>query len=194
MSGMHKHDLLGECNADHHPIERFTRECCADCFNPECTRSLSGKTKFDHRVSNWFERFFGDQDRMDSGDPRFPRISAQKFIMIDPGLTGRTPEVGGGSAWLDPRQVEEPPPRTDLAKVPPTRTVEPELPASIPVRRSVPQQLLLANVPVQSHQLIQAPPSANSAPSPKDPWSGPVPEPKVEETIVQPGARVKMGV
>jgi hypothetical protein len=196
MAESQRRDLLGECNVDGHPIEPFTTECCANCFNTECTRSLSGKLKFDHRTATWFERFFGDKDRMDPTDPRFPKISGQKFLIIDPGLLGRPPEVGSSSAWLDPRDLERPPNPAppSVQPVPSVPTVAPE-PVQAAVRpRQVPRRLLLANAPAQKGQMIPAPPSANTAPiHPKDPWAGPVPDAKDDEAVVSPGARVKMG-
>ena len=209
MSEGQRRDLLGECNADHHPIETFTTECCANCFNPECTRSLAGKSRFDHRVATWFDRYFTDKDRMDPGDSRYPQIAAQRFLFIDPGLTGHAHEVGTGSAWVDPRDLQQPAPVApregpDVDPGPPAGVydvrAEPVAPAApLPVaprqvRRDVPAHLLLANAPIQAGQMIKAPPSANSAPAAKDPWAGPTPAPTDDTPVVQPGARVKMGV
>jgi hypothetical protein len=187
-----RRDLFGECNVDHHPIDVFTRDCCANCINPECTRSLAGKAKFDARTATWYDRYFGSADQMDPRDTRFPKIAGQKFLVIDPGLTGRTPEVG--SAWLDPRDIEivepEPPPTPAEPRV----AVVGAAPEPIPRPREVAHHLLLANAPPQTGRTVPAPPSANTAPRlPKDPWAGPVPAQKDEELVVSPGARVKMG-
>lgn len=212
-----RRDLFGECNVDAHPIDSFIRDCCANCINPECTRSLAGKAKFDDRTNNWFERYFGEQGRMDPRDPRFSKIAAQKFIFIDPGVTGMAPSVS--SAWVDPRDIEpEPPPAPPPppapvveplqarvaapAPEPPPAAPEPpkpipEAPRAKPPSQSSPinHRLLLANVPVQPGIMLPRPPSAaNPGPTaPKDPWAGPVPDPKDDAPVVSPGARVKMG-
>lgn len=200
---MERRDQMGECNLGHHPIDTFTRECCANCVNPECTRSLTGKAKFDHRTTMWFEHYFGDTDKMPPTDARFSQIAGQRFMIVDPGLTGRTPEVNS-SAWLDPRDVVEhqaeaaPAPSIVLPTAAPILSVTPG-PARPPSggQRQIPHSLLLANVPAQGGMVSRPPsaPSANTAPvSPKDPWSGPVPDAKDDEVpLVSPGARVKMG-
>lgn len=189
-----RRDLLGECNADAHPIDTFTTECCANCFNPGCTRSLSGKLKFDQRVSTWYDRFFGDQDKMLPGDPRFTRISGQKFLMLDPGLVGRPPEIG--ASWVDPRDLDD---QATGAPVKPVAVpTNPRPPAGL---REVPRQLLLANSPRPVPLVIQAPAAIDigrTAPAPpvqKDPWAppGPAPVPASDVPVIQPGARVKLG-
>jgi hypothetical protein len=199
-----RRDLFGECNVGGHPVEAFTTECCANCINPECTRSLSGKAKFDHRTASWFDHYFGDKDRMDPSDARFPKIAGQKFLLIDPGLTGRAPEVG--SAWIDPRDLsrQEAPPAPSIVlptavapppAIPPIQAPERAQAGAAPAPRGrLPQNLLLANAPAQGNKMVPAPPSANIAPAqPKDPWAGPVPEAKDEAPVISPGARVKMG-
>jgi hypothetical protein len=192
-----RRDQMGECNLGHHPIDTFTRECCANCINPECTRSLTGKAKFDHRTATWFERYFGEADKMLPTDARFSKIAGQKFMIIDPGLTGRTPEVT--SAWLDPRDLERQAEAAPAPAIIPTAAstlstpgpAKPSPPAA--GQRQIPHSLLLANVPAQGG-MVSRPPSANTAPVPsKDPWSGPVPDAKDEVPLVSPGARVKMG-
>lgn len=199
MPERHRRDLMGECNVDAYPIDSFTTECCANCVNPECTRSLAGKARFDARTRTWFEHYFGDKDRMDPADPRFSRIAGQKFLVIDPGLLGRAPEVGSSSAWLDPRELEQPPapPPAPVSRPPAAqevrRPVAQEAPAEAPRPRQVPQHLLLANVPLQGGQRVPAPPSASTAPPPvRDPWAAPAPD-SGDTPVVSPGARVKMG-
>jgi hypothetical protein len=213
-----RRDLFGECNVGGHPIDDFTRDCCANCINPECTRSLAGKAKFDDRTRNWFDRYFGDKDRMDPNDPRFLKIAAQKFIFIDPGQGGIVPAVG--SAWLDPRDIEQaapppaPPPPAPAepmrATTAPAQTSAPQIsapqpaapaPAPPPAARpaappkTIPHHLLLANPAPPGGLMIPRPPSANPAPSaPKDPWAAPAPaDPQSDAPVVSPGARVKMG-
>jgi hypothetical protein len=188
--GMDRRDLLGECNVDRHPLDTFISECCASCFNPECTRSLSGKLKFDKRTNGWFDHYFGDQDKMDPSDPRFSKIAAQKFVIIDPARLARTPEVGSSSAWVDPRDLERPaapkppersvnvdqqlmdrpppPPQVQASPAPaaPTAPAEPPPPAPrVPgLRRDLPHHLLLANTP--SKLLQSSPPLRTQCPPP----------------------------
>jgi hypothetical protein len=200
---MAQRDLLGECDVDHHPIDVFTRDCCANCINPECTRSLSGKAKFDSRTATWFERFFGDKDQMDPRDTRFPTIAGQKFILIDPGRMGRMPEIG--SAWMDPRDIEilqpEPPAPPPVAEPPvePRAALKSAPPSPAPStgprpQRELAHQLLLANAPSQTGRMVPAPPSASIGPIVvKDPWAVQPPDQKDDEPVVSPGARVKMG-
>lgn len=199
-------DLLSECNGTAAPLDVFTRECCANCINPDCSRSLSGKLKFDQRVSTWHERLFSHVPRMDTHDPRYPKIAGQKFLMLD---VNRTPEIST-SAWMDPRDVE----KAAEKQAPPTVVEPPRValpvaaeeaapaaqppPATAPAQpagpKTLPKHLLLANTPVQSGKMIKAPPAAPASATPaKDPWAGPTPAPKSDIPVVQPGARVKMG-
>ncbi len=197
MADRQRRDLFGECNVEAHPIDVFVRDCCANCINPECTRSLAGKLKFDARTATWFDRYFGDKDpKMDPGDARFPQIAAQRFIVIDPGLTGRAPEVGS-SSWVDPRDL----PKTTAPApviVAPTAPQVVSAPAAVPQPgpnlRQVPKHLLLANTSAQNGKII-GPPSAREAPniSPKDPWAAPVPDATDGTPVISPGSRVKMG-
>lgn len=201
MAETRRRDLLAECNADHHPIDAFSKECCANCFNRECTRSLSGKLKFDARTSTWYERFFGDKDVMDPNDARFASIAAQRFMVINP---SRAQEVG--SSWADPRDLNNPaPPQVQVVSLPeppapkievpePPRVVVPSAPVNLKLRRDVPVHLLLANAPSQNGQMVAAPPSASIEPAPtQDPWTAPVQPPKSDVPVVSSGARVKMG-
>jgi hypothetical protein len=191
MPEYNRRDQFGECNTGKHPVDVFTRECCADCLNPECTRSLHGKAKFDQRTATWFERYYSGKDQMSPGDPRYPKIAAQNFVFIDPGLVGRAPEVG--SAWLDPRDLTPPPAPVTIIKPADEVATGPTAPSS-PTPRQVPRQLLLANVPVREGQMVAPPPSAGVVQTPtKDPWTGPVPASKDETPVVTPGARVKLG-
>jgi hypothetical protein len=206
----HRLDLLPECNGTAAPLDVFTRECCANCFNPECTRSLTGKLKFDQRVATWHERFFEKVPRMDPNDPRYPAITAQKFLTLD---LGRTPEIntGASSSWVDPRDVVEPVPPAPApivvqAPSPPPVVQEPApapsvaspVPAPAPAQEPTPvgqkrrlqRDLVLSNTPLQTGKMIGQPPAKAPA---ADPWAAPSPAPAPDVPVVQPGARIKMG-
>ena len=96
-----RRDLMGECNEQGLPFDVFASSWCSRCLNLECTRSIAGKSKFEARVSNWEERLFLKPPVMPVDDPRFAKITAQRFITID---VGRVPEVN--SSWVDPLDLE----------------------------------------------------------------------------------------
>ena len=181
-----RRDLFGECNADGHPIDVFTRECCANCFQKECTRSLYGKTKFDQRALGWFDRYFSDKDQMGRDDPRFGTIAAKQFLMLDPGRTGRTPEI---SSWVDPRDLTEKESSLPEIKIDTQNNPEPAVLPAPNTSRSVPRHLVMANTN-QSGKILTPNVSPTALP-PRDPWSALVKEPS--EQIVSPGAKIKMG-
>lgn len=74
-----RRDNLSECNNLKVPVEDFKLFWCNRCLQPECTRSLYGKTKFEQRVTTWLDRLFLNVPRMDTGDPRFSDISRKEF-------------------------------------------------------------------------------------------------------------------
>jgi hypothetical protein len=199
---MDRWDQFAECNADKAPIELFTASCCARCMNPECTRSQAGKFKFDQRVATWYERLYGNVPRMPTEDPRYAKISGQRFLMLD---GGPTPSIS--SAWLDPRDLEKPPevPKLRLPVLPSTKKSDPPLAAPIPVeaaslptpetnQKYSPRNLVLANAPVQPGQMIQSATGTPAAPvqAPKDPWAVPLPAAPAGAVVVKPGATVKL--
>ena len=201
-------DQFAECNTDKAPIDVFTAACCSRCLNPECTRSLAGASKFDQRVSTWYERLYGNVPRMSTEDPRYAKISGQKFLMID---GGRVPSIStSSSAWLDPRDLERPPEAPKLAlpvippkrpDPPPTASAPPEAAQALPTpethQKYSPRNLMLANAPVQPGQMIQSATGTPAPPAqaPKDPWAAPpsttTASPGVK--VVKPGATVKLG-
>jgi hypothetical protein len=171
-------DLLGECNDKGAPLDEFIAGWCARCLNPDCTRSLHGKTKFDVRVNTWEERLFLNPPRMPSEDPRYENIAGQRFLTID---VGRTPEVR--SDWIDPNSVMSSEPDLTPAPEPVFTTPVPQPPS---VGGHIPQHLVLANAPDQSGKVL---PGASKEPV-KDPWG--VPEPTTEK-ILPIGGTFKMG-
>jgi hypothetical protein len=203
---MDRRDLYSECNVVGAPLEAFTEECCKHCINPECTRSGFGKTKFDQRVGSWYERMFQNVPRMDPNDPRFEKITAQKFMIINPTLTLQ-------SAWVDPRELDQPaPPRAPepapiVVQAQPAPAPEPVVvaapepaapqlapappPAPIEPGR-LPQHLAFTNAPLQQGQMLPGAPAQKPASS----WDAPVPTPTTDTEgvkVVKSGARVKLG-
>jgi hypothetical protein len=76
---MERKDFMKECNNLGSPLEDFKLFFCDRCFQPECTRSNYGKSRFDQRVTTWKERLFTKVPRMEPGDPRFLDITHQQF-------------------------------------------------------------------------------------------------------------------
>lgn len=180
-----KRDLLPECNDGKTPLDVF-QSWCARCLNLECTRSIGGKSKFEQRVTTWEERLFKSPPRMSSDDPRFERITAQRFVTID---VGRTPELR--SAWVDPTDLKEPSPSREPVALPVPPVVEPRIieqpQAALP--KAIPTGLVQANAPDQSGKVLPRPPSSD-IPRP-DPWAAPAP-PEPNDLVIQPGATVKL--
>ena len=181
--------MLAECNDKGMPFESFQTEWCARCLTLECTRSIAGKSKFDVRVSTWEETLFLNPPRMPIEDPRYPTISAQKFVTID---VGRTPEVQG---WVDPRELEEPqalPPLTDLTSQASSDglVVTPQNYTASQPSRSTSSRQPLVNTPDQSGKMLPVPPSVSI--SKRDPWAAPAP-PNPADQVVSPGATIKFG-
>lgn len=79
---MERKDFMKECNNLESPLEDFKLFFCDRCFQPECTRSNYGKSRFDQRVTTWKERLFTKVPRMEPGDPRFLDITHQQFRPI----------------------------------------------------------------------------------------------------------------
>jgi hypothetical protein len=196
-----KVDHLKLCNEHKIPFQDFEAQFCSRCLQPECTRSQSGKSKFEQRVATWENRLFLNVARMDSRDERFQPISAQKFLGVNPGTQGSQ------SSWDDPRTIEttklislpEPtPPAPEPVRAAPPEEKLPELeliPVTVPVTEPAPAPAnspqVLRNTPNRSRQMIgnATPP----VPVPVlDPWQPKQPL-KPGEHLVEPGARIKLG-
>lgn len=185
MPNIQRRDLYGECNMEEAPVDVFTAECCMYCFNPECTRSSFGKSKFDIRVSTWYERLFSSTPRMTPDDPRYEGISAQKFLVINPALTVN-------STWVDPRDI--PPQESD-------RIPTPIIPEPLKTERSEPQpksqqksvrDLALINTSTQQNQMLSRE-NKTEIVAP-DPWKAPIPTTDTENVrIIKPGEKIKLG-
>jgi hypothetical protein len=190
------------------PIDVLTREWCARCLNPECSRSAMGQSKFETRVLNWEEKLFKNPPKLAPDDPRFAQIVAHKFITID---VGRTPEIR--SEWIDPRDLKEPePPFVHSAQariiVPPSVPPPPEsAPAAPPTPEARPLSppsdsgsprsgptlaLVGANAPDQGGRMLRGSPTGPNNKGDADPWAPPEP-PDPADKVVQPGATIKMG-
>ena len=186
---MNKRDLYSGCNVDGFPVNDFITGCCSHCHNSECTRSSSGKSKFDARVSTWYERLFSNSPKMDPEDPRYPKIAGQKFILINPPLTVH-------SGWVDPRDLEVP--KTSLQKSTPLTPQEDPIligsNASLETQPITVQEKTLEqkkkpenlghsiNTPIQREQVL---PSV-------DTWNAPISTTDTKGVrVVKPGEKIK---
>lgn len=174
---------------------------CSRCFQRECSRSLFGRSRFEQRTSAWRERLFEHVPRMDDSDPRLITLTSKRFIEID---NSRIPEIGSGSTWIDPRELDVPEESSQASgpvEPAPEPTLEPsvveETPAATPVAPALsptlvsnhPLQPRLLNTPRQQPQMIGNRP----APPPKrDAWEV-APQETKGLPVVRPGARIKMG-
>lgn len=185
-------DLYVECNRGQAPEEIFREACCVRCVNPECSRSMYGKTRFEDRVQNWHERLFANVPRMDQGDDRFGKIAGQRFILIDPSSPG-TP-----GDWVDPRDLETKTtiqvPRSFAVKPPASPEPAPTPVADVPQPTvNVPVELATVNTPVKSGQMLPQK-------SPEKPAAGewvtpaaPTPHQVPDAQVIKSGARIKIG-
>lgn len=201
-----RRDHLKLCNEHNVPFQDFERQFCSRCLQPECTRSRAGESKFEHRVHNWQDRLFDNVPTMPNDDPRLVSIRAKKFMAIDP---GRVPEVGQGSAWLDPRDLPQEP-EVSAEPVPASveEPVDPVLQEEAAVAEEVdsepsedqvsdpqnppanPLPRFLMNTPTQSGQMVGGREAPKAAP-PRDPWA-PKEEPQTGDVeVVKPGARIR---
>jgi hypothetical protein len=179
-----KSDLLAECNNLKVPFQDFFDAFCSRCLQKDCSRSQSGKSRFETRVATWEERLFTSVSRMDPSDERFSKINTQHFVNIDVGRSGEAP------SWLDPREVETtkefsiPAPQS-LAESAPSPIVESPLksPESVVTSASG-----LVNTPNRPGQIIGGKPTVLVS----DPWKSTQPI-KPGEIVVKPGAKIKLG-
>jgi hypothetical protein len=203
-------DLYAECNIEPRaPLDVFTAECCVRCVNPDCSRSRFGDSKFEDRVSNWYERLFSEVPRMLPNDERFGSIAGQKFLLIDPARPAQP------ANWVDPRDLEVTrvtvPSPAPVAKAPvtpepivtpepepePAPTVEPPPVAEatpLPTEPKTPTaparpDLAFTNTPAKPGQMI----GNRQKPTPSEwPASPPVEAPP-DALIVKTGAKVRIG-
>jgi hypothetical protein len=82
-----KGDFLKDCMSgfDKTPLDDFQYSYCRVCANRACVRSALNNSKFDKRVSEWYEKLFLKVPRADEKDPNFAAIRSKKFIPIDSG-------------------------------------------------------------------------------------------------------------
>lgn len=207
---MNRRDLLRECNDKDVPLEDFSRQFCVRCLQPECSRSLVGKSKFEQRVSGWEDKLFKQPPRMDLSDPRYEIIRGKRFQEVQ---TGPVLEIGRGP-WQDPRDLAEPKAAAPALKpaasvAPPSPSAEPvqdveeEGPATDPTPPEAKAEETPAtpsatpparNTPFRQGQMI----AGANAPAPKtnpvyDPWAAPKPSQADGLQVVKPGARIKLG-
>jgi len=181
-------DFLPICNDQRTPLELFKQMFCDRCMQPECTRSKVGLSKFEKRVSRWYDDYFADVPKLDSSDPRYSLITAQKFITLD---TGPIPEIQT-SSWVDPRDLAEAKPPVALP-TPPAAPVEaaPKIPQTTFPRINRP-----LNTPNQGPRMLGGAPAPTAVPAPAtDPWGTTTTpaESSGTETVVTPGTTIKFG-
>lgn len=198
-----KRDWLSYCNETKVPFQDFIAGFCVRCFQPECTRSTHGKSRFEDRALNWENRLFNQVSKLDPSDERFKEIASKRFLPIAPS------QASAPSAWMDPRDIEpskeilipapapailvpEPAPPVVLAPTPPPPVVVPaqEVPRA-PAPAAPPAEPVLRNTPAQQRQMIGG--GDAKAPQPVlDPWQPKQPL-RPDDNLVQPGARIKLG-
>ncbi len=193
-----KRDNLGLCNETRIPFQDFVAGYCSRCFQADCTRSLHGKSRFEHRIANWEKLLFTEVPTLDPSDARFREIAAKRFLPIAP------VQANAPSAWLDPRDIEpskeysipapppEPVPLPSAPPLPPTPSPAPvekkTEPLSLP---SAPRpEPVIRNTAVKPRQMIGG--AEQKAPPPVlDPWQPKQPL-KPGEVLIQPGGRIKL--
>lgn len=194
-------DFLGkECALQGLSIQEFQEAFCSRCLNKDCGRSIAGKSKFEQRVNSWEERLFTEVPRMAPNDPRFEGIHAQKFITL-----GKDRPYEVQSAWVDPRDLEEPPEIAKPAPVAPEivkpapeivkpEPVPPEIVKPAAVEPSPPppvrQPGRVLNTPLQQGQMLDGP---KKPAKPRDPWEPPPTKTEDDGKIVEPGSRFRFG-
>lgn len=155
-------DYYSECNPQNAPD--FGEAVCARCIQPECSRSLIGKSSFTKRVSNWEERLFTNPARLPETDPRYAEIASQKFVSI--------PVATGQWVSLNETAVEQP----VEAAPSPSEAVSPS-------KGTQPSY----NTPNKSKQMV----GGATPPPVLDPWQPKQPL-KPGEVLVQKGAKIRL--
>lgn len=187
-------DLLPVCNDQNVPLDQFKLTFCDRCMQEECTRSRVGTSRFEKRVSNWYQDLFANPPQLDPSDARFEQIKAQKFFMID---TGPVPEVNT-SNWADPRDLTEgaaapriaAPPMPSAPKMPSQTASEVATPK---LDRTAVKRLPTLNTVNQGPKMVGSA-VAPTPKSPTDPWAAPTPvDSSTGEVLSEPGAKVQFG-
>lgn len=198
-----RRDYLKECHAQVSkqvkvslPFDDFHSAYCIRCFQPECTRSAHGSTRFDQRVSTWQDRLFLKVPRMDQSDPRFESISSKEFAPVQESLI-----VRGWGAESSP----EPPPVDIIPESPQEAIIEEvptdDEPATVYFQpdnadTSISQDTLLMNTNVGREQYLPGAPvpsgPASSSKKNVDSWGAPE-QSTPSEVVVKAGATVQFG-
>lgn len=175
-------DLYGECNLAKAPMEEFTASCCSRCINPDCSRSQYGTSHFDQRVTNWYDNFFANVPRMSPTDPRYEKLAAQDFVLVQPAL-----HISSGWDSPVPAPAPRPDPKPNPAPVAaaPTPSPAPEA-APEPETPKPTQRLATINTPAKQGQMIGTPP-----PKPAQNWDGPTAAPQPDAQVVKPGTKIQ---
>jgi len=190
---MARRDCVKDCLTPGVTLEHLQETHCFRCYQPECTRSLHRKTKFDDRVLHWEERLFTDVPRMDPSDPRFQVIQGQQFKMFTP------PPPGKQGSWDDPRDLkpttvqvpEDIRPPVNEAQAP-LAVFPPEPPPPRILSTTLTQDVVLINTPRQEGVMLRGGPTPEAKPASRDPWEAPAPVGS-NEKLVKRGARIQLG-
>lgn len=191
-----KRDNLGLCNEVKIPFQDFVAGWCSRCFQADCTRSLHGKSRFEHRIENWEKQLFTEVSRLDPTDSRFAEIAAKRFLPVAPA------QANVPSAWLDPRDMEPPKEYSIPSPVAPTvptyahlasasqpsaEDKPPQAPSPLP---EPPSEPMIRNTAVKPRQMIGE--AVQNPPRPVlDPWQPKQPL-KPGEVLIPPGGRIKL--
>jgi hypothetical protein len=195
-------DYLRECHSqvtkqvkENLTFDVFSEAYCTRCFQPECTRSAHGATKFDQRVATWQDRLFLKVPRMDQNDPRFESISSKEFAPVQETLIVR----GWGEEITPEPQREitpEPPQEVAIEEIPANPEPSPVYFQPSSSTASISRDTLLMNTPVSNEQYLPgAPRPSEPHNSPKkniDSWGAPE-QSTPSEVVVKAGATVRFG-
>lgn len=191
---------------------------CSNCLNPECSRSLYGRTRFDKRTNEWFDNLFAKVPRLSPDDPRYLPIAKQNFLDV-PGPQGRAPAP---QTWVDmhtpmakqqeaaatsrPAFFQQPAPVVEQQPAPtqsepvaqpvspsievPKPPVPPETRGPVPNQYQLPKMPVI-NTPSRAGVIVPNPGGATVASSPaaRDPWA---PIQPAKDRVVKPGARITL--
>jgi hypothetical protein len=158
---------------------------CDRCMQPECTRSQTGRSKFEQRVVDWNEKLFVTPPRLDPNDPQYVRLTAPKFLMVD---VGPVPEVRT-SAWVDPRDLSDQSPTAQASAPKPVTTATPTVHGP-PASKSDLFRLSNVNTPLTAPRMLRG----SEKPSPKvDPWTGSEAPISSGEVVLKPGTKIRLG-
>jgi hypothetical protein len=158
-------DHLPVCNNLGTPEADFMRIWCSRCLQKECSRSraLEFPDRFTARTATWAERLFIDTPKMPETDPRFEIINKKSFEEVE--TWGRKTSVSVPEAIGPVKPV----PVWDAPPAPASSEGAAEV---LPVPPPLPTRFIGEKLPNQSGRMVGS---------------------TIGETILQPGARIRLG-